>query len=106
MTKSTGQRTFLNRAKYRHREPSPLVQVDERIVRECVPIWLESAKRANSRYGGDQRGNHMGRSAALYSVDDELAKHGITFAADPQLWLAYEKRIRYEALAFAKSADV
>jgi len=92
-------------AKHRNSGP-PETSLDPTIIEACVPLWLESAKRANSRYGGEKPGNHKGRSAALYSVDDELARHGVRFADDPQRWLAYEKRIRYEALARAKPTDV
>ena len=71
--------------------------IDQGIVRECVPLWKEAAKRANSRYGGEKPGNHKGRSAALYSVDDRLRERGVLFLRDPKLWAAYERAVRMAA---------
>lgn len=91
--------THRNRhAKHRHAGPAELA-TGAAIVEACVPLWLECAKRANSRYGGEKPGNHKGRDAALYSVDDRLAEHGITWAKDRREYQNYERAVRTTALA-------
>ncbi len=87
--------SYRNRAIYRHYEPPPQAVTNPAIVRECVPLWREAAKRAHSRYGdGRGRGNNLGCDTRLYSADDKLREHGITFDGDRRTYLSYEKAIR------------
>ncbi len=97
MTPSRGIRPKRRQSIFRHDGVHPTITTDPELVAKCVPLWKEAAKRANSRYGGDKPGNHKGRSAALYSVDDKLREHGITFDRDPVRWAAYEKAVRFAA---------
>ena len=88
---------FRNRAIYRNYDPMAHEGIDRSIIEECVPLWRECAKRANSRYGGAVKGNNKGRASALRCPDDILREHGVTFARDRRLWAAYEKQIRLAA---------
>ena len=97
MTASTGQRAYRNRAVYRATDRPETHAIDPKLVAKCVPLWIECAARANSRYGGRAPGNHKGRSAAMHCPDDVLRANGITFGRDRRLWAAYEAAIRRAA---------
>ena len=91
------QRAYRNRAVYRAHGPRLVHDVDPNIVAECVPLWIEAAKRANSRYGDEKQASNKGRDAALYSCDDRLRERGVTWQGDRFRWLSYEKAIRAAA---------
>ena len=87
------------RAPYRNAGVVPLLETDPALVALCVPLWVECAKRANSRHGGTKPGNVNGLAPILDSPDAMLAAHGVLFLRDPELWAAYEAAVRVAARA-------